>query len=201
MPAITALTLYDVEEELQALADTEDLVETQQETEFLERLADALDTAKIKRDRVAHTILAAEQMQAQCKAEIARLAALKDRFASIEFRLRRYVVRVIRSFGKDPKGKYRKLQGETTMMYLRALPTSVDVLDDAVLAPRFKNVIIEVEQDYWLQLQADHPELRDVTPKAVTVDKERIREALEAGEEVRGADLKLSGHDYSLTVK
>jgi len=48
-----SLTLYDIENEVQALVDTAELVPADREAQFLEELKDAMVFAVDKRDRVA----------------------------------------------------------------------------------------------------------------------------------------------------
>ena len=41
----------------------------------------------------------------------------------------------------------------------------------------------------------------DIRLRNVTIDKEKIRTALENNTDIPGADLKLAGHDHTLIVK
>lgn len=202
----TSLTLYQLEDTYQALLDTEAMVPPALEAEFQQLLHDALFTTVEKRERVAQFLLFLMEGQEQVKKERERLARRNELFANTERRMRRYIAMVIKDQGRDAKGEYRKLIAHTATMFLRALPASIDVTDEDEVPDEYKNITITMPLDLWRRLTYQHNELMmhdtmGIQIKTVVADKERIREAIEHGADVPGADLKLAGHDYSLVVK
>jgi ABC-type transporter Mla subunit MlaD len=129
MAPVTAMTLYDAEEYLSALVESVETVTPEQEQEFLEDLKAALSSAAEMRDRVAHHLAHLEEQQAFAAKEISRLQKFKKERKAAQARLESYVAYCIESQGKDKSGRYKKLEGNTTVMFLRTCPASVEVTD------------------------------------------------------------------------
>src|ERR1022692_4054518 len=92
----TALTtLYQIEDDLQALVNSEDLVTPEQEREFKQNLAEQLRTAVAKRQRVGEFLRFCELQQESCDKEIARIQALKATYAVAQERMEEYVIHTI----------------------------------------------------------------------------------------------------------
>ena len=189
-------TLYDIEEHLDALADSVELVTPDQEQQFLADFQAALTSAADKRDRVAHRLARLENQQAFAAAEIKRLQGFKKGHESEQTRLEGYVSYVIQALGKDAKDKYRKLEGNTTVMFLRGCAPSVDVKDEVAIPLDYKRAIVHMGAAMWDDiLNALDPEFRDAVlatttnDLSVTVDKVAIKAAIEAGIDVPGAKL------------
>lgn len=98
-PAPYPLTLYAIEEQLTAMADTAELVPEEQEQTFLEEFRAALTAAVDKRDRVGQFLAHLEQQAAFVKAEIARLQERKVFFERAVEKMESYVIHVIESIG------------------------------------------------------------------------------------------------------
>lgn len=192
----TALTLYDIEDHLMALTESLETVTPDQEQEFLEDFKAALSGAAEKRDRVAHHLAHLEQQQEFAAKEISRLQKFKKEREAAQARLEGYVSYCIRSQGKDQKGKYKKLEGDTTVMFLRGCAASVEVTDMDALPLDYQsatvtmpasmlnavlNVLYEVFGENVL------PEVG--TSLSRTADKRAIKAAIESGIEVPGAKL------------
>ena len=196
-----SLTLYDVEEEYLAFLDTEDGgVAPELEEAFRRELAIAFEQAVEKREKFGQFLLWCSSQQEQAKKEIDRLRRRNETFANVERRLKRYAVDAIKSWGTDNKGKYRKLVGRTVTLWVRALPSSVDILDEEAVPAEYKRVTVEMPLPLWQQLAAEIP-LEGVVVKSVSVPREPVEAALVAGRDVPGADLRLAGHDHTLVVK
>ena len=102
----------------------------------------------------------------------------------------------IRSQGKDKDGKYKKLEGDTTVMFLRGCPASVEVTDLDALpldyqsatvtmpASLLNDLLNTLEEDFRGKVTA---EITDTLSRVA--DKRAIRHAIEVGIEVRGAEL------------
>ena len=190
----TAWTLYDVEDYLVALTESAETVTPEQESEFLEDLKAALTSAAEKRDRVAHHLAHLEEQQAFAAKEILRLQKFKKEREAAQARLEGYVSYCIESQGKDRAGKYKKLEGNTTVMFLRACPASVEVTDiDSVPldyqtatvtmpASLLNDVLHALDEDFREKVLG---EIRST----LSADKRAIKAAIEAGIEIPGAEL------------
>jgi len=190
----TALTLYDVEDYLVALTESAETVTPEQEGDFLEDLKAALSSAAEKRDRVAHHLAHLEEQQAFAAKEILRLQKFKKEREVAQSRLESYVSYCIESQGKDKAGKYRKLEGNTTAMFLRACPASVEVTDMDSLPPEYQSATVTMPASLLNKvLNALDEEFRTKALREIvctlSADKRWIKAAIEAGMEVPGATL------------
>lgn len=206
---VNPASLYDLEQDLVALLDTEECVPEELRKEFEQALAESLKNTVQKRDRVGQFIRHCELQQDACESEIKRLEARKQMFASVEKQMRNYVLSVIYALGKDAKDKYRKLEGQTVTFSAAKNPKGVDVVDESLIPARHKSITITLPMDAWTALQ---PLFDDVVldsslnaedvrfvrlaiqeakeTATVTVSKSSIKQQLEAGQEVPGARLK-----------
>ena len=203
---MTELSLYRVEEAYLAFLDSEGLVQPDQELEFREELEQALLYRDEKREAVGQFMLYLGSQLEACDREITRLQRRKETIVNVERRMSQYIKAVIKMVPPDKRGMYRHLDSATVKMYLRALPSSVDITDESQISSQYKRVKVSMPLDLWQRLQNAQPELQMYTTLGInvgqiTVDKELVREAIESGREVPGADMKLSGHDHTLIVK
>jgi hypothetical protein len=192
----TQLTLYEVEEHLSALGESIETVTGDQEQEFLEAFKSALSSAAEKRDQVAHYLTHLEQQQVSAAQEISRLQKFKKEREAVQRRLEAYVSYCIQSQGKDQRGRYKKLEGHTTVMFLRGCPASVEVTDvDAVPieyevatvtmpALMLHEIIDALDEDLRHSVTA---QIQRTT--SYVADKRMIKSAIEAGLNVPGAKL------------
>ena len=202
-----APSLFDLEQDLAALLDTEVFVSPEQEAEYRQELGARLEASVEKRDRVGQFIRHCEMQQDNCDAEIERLQERKRSFIAAEKRIRQYVQVVIESLGPDAKGKPKKLEGKTVTFSLRAKPGSVEITDESVVPAEYKSTTVTLPLETW-ELICDDFRDDDDDPlwteiqraKAlVSVSKSAIKAAIDRGAEVPGADLSIGGH--SLVVK
>jgi hypothetical protein len=189
------LTLYAIEEQLTAMADTAELVPEDQEQAFLEEFRAALTAAVDKRDRVGQFLAHLEQQAAFAKAEIARLQERKAFFERATEKMEGYVIRVIESIGPDAKGKYPKLEGRTVTFSIKDCPPSVAIQDEAAIPSDYKAITITVPALKWeallgsLDLEQRAGVLDAVEKPKVAVSKTAIKKAIDGGAQVPGADL------------
>lgn len=211
--------LYEVEENLAALLDTEALVTEEQRTEFALELQAGLKVAKDKRDRVAQFVTHCKTAVELATSEIARLRQRQQLFEKAADRLEGYVVGVIQSISApDAKGKYPKLEGHTSTLAIQRNPSSVVAEDEAAIPLSYKDAELKTRcpADRWaaaaaeiaslcagLQFGDDARQVLDLIldPKNVqhSIRKSEIKKAIEAGESVAGADLQVG--EYRLVVK
>jgi hypothetical protein len=194
-PAPRPLTLYAIEEQLTALADTAELLPEDQEQAFLEEFRAALTTAVEKRDRVGQFLSHLEHQVAFAKAEIARLQERKVFFERAIEKMKGYVIHVIESIGPDAKGKYPKLEGRTVTFSIKDCPPSVEIKDEATVPSNYKAITITMPALKWealldsLDLEQRAAVLDSVEKPKVAVSKTAIKKAIGDGAQVPGADL------------
>ena len=203
---MAAISLYQIEEDLQALLDTEEGgVAPEHEEEIQRKLIEAQMAAVDKRERVHQFMVHVEGQKASIDNEIKRLQALKKSYSSALDRIEGYIEGVIVGLGKDAKGKYKKLEGQTCVFSLRAAPDSVHILDEDKVPACFKGITIKVSAEAWSEFcdSADIDErgkfLAAVEKFEYEVKKKPIADALKANESVPGVELKTER--YALQVK
>jgi len=189
-------TLHDLEDRLDALANSAALVTPEQEQAFLVDFRIAMTTAIAKRDRVAARLAKLENQQEFAALEISRLQAFKAAKAADQARLEGYITHVIESLGKDDKGKYRRLEGNSSVLFLRTCPASVEVTDESAVPLDYKTATVKLPAALWNDvLNALDDGLRDTVlaatsrDLALTADKRAIKAAIEANCEVPGTRL------------
>jgi hypothetical protein len=189
------LTLYAIEEQLTAMADTAEVVPEDQEQAFLEEFRAALTAAVEKRDRVGQFLAHLEHQASFAKAEIARLQERKAFFERATEKMEGYVIHVIESSGPDAKGKYPKLEGRTVTFSIKDCPPSVAIQDEASIPSDYKAITITMPALKWealldsLELEQRAGVLDNVEKPKVTVSKAAIKKAIDCGAQVPGADL------------
>lgn len=166
----TALTLYELEDNLLALTESEAMTQDdeQQHLAILQEIAQASQAAVQKRDNLVRFFRHLDCQDAAIDAEIKRLRDLKDHNGKARERLEKYVIGIIEQFVPAPKRGAKKLEGSIGVLSLRSNPPSVEIIDEAVIPAEF---------------------LVTPPPPAARPDKKAIKEAIQAGREVPGADL------------
>ena len=215
MPTKAALPpLYEVEDSLLALLDTDEAGVMEGEEEFRRELAAGLETAAQKRDSTAGFIKMCEYAAAAAGAESQRLLARKRGFENAAERLRGYVVKIIESLPRERnrKGeeKLRKLEGNKFTMSARACQASLEITDAAKVPEEFLTVTVAMPNSVWRRLieaaGAYAPkELSAIADRTgwckpqISIDNAKVKAALMDGRDVPGADL-ITGKN-SLVVK
>jgi hypothetical protein len=118
--------------------------------------------------------------------------------------MRQYVQSVIELLGVDEKGRYKKLDGKTVTFSLRTNPPSVAVTNEDAVPDIYKTITVTLPLEVWrsiVKLGGEfEPDLNWATDKGkVNTSKIGIREAIDTGLEVPGADLNIGGH--TLVIK
>ena len=197
-------TLFTIEDDLQALLNSEDLVSEDQIEQFKVEFAAKLASAVEKRQRVGEFIRFCELMQSNCEAEIKRLDALRNSYAAAQERCEEFVIYTIEQLGRDPRGKHRKLAGHTVTISVAQNPDSVDVVDPERIPDRFQNMELKLPRDVWKRVLASFEKREDAEGQETaavlrsagenatrSVNKTAIREQMKTGMEIPGADLKI----------
>src|ERR1039458_10152534 len=199
-PAVTAASLYGIEDRLAALVETAELVSPEQEQEFRAEFQAALTAAVDKRDRVGQFLAHLEQQIAFAKFEIDRLRQRKATCERALARLEDYVIGTIENLGTDSKGKYRRLEGKTTTFSIRGCPPSVEVNDESAIPSEYKTLTLKLPAVTWEQLldgldiEQRAAVLGQVKSPEVFVEKRSIKTAIDGGAAVPGAGLAVGKH-------
>lgn len=144
--------LYEIEDDLLALLDSEDGVPAEMEEQFRADLAAALTAAKDKRERFAKKIIQDEADAKFARAEAKRITEwARVREARAE-RLRGYAVDVIAALPKNAKGERQKLEGLTVTMSARKCPESLEIIDASLVPLELKSATVTMAAEDWLEL-------------------------------------------------
>ena len=184
------LTLFQIEESLVLLAESAE--EEGLTPEIEGALAAYLKGAVEKRDRVAEFIRFCEAMAELAKAEVKRLQARQKHFEAAAERVSSMVLRFLEWLGAE------KLEGRTNTLKKRKCPPSVNVIDEQKIPAEYKRVTVTLPLPQWQRLLAGTPEdarnavLAGVRKQEITLDLEAIKQALNLGQAVEGADRALN---------
>ena len=196
-PAVTADSIFEIEQYLAAMVETADLVPPEQEQEFLAEFRHTLSTAIEQRDRVGQYMAHLETQAAFAKAEIERLRQSKLIYERSLERVEQYVLSTIESLGKDTKGNRRKLEGNTVTFSARACPPSVEITDEAAVPVEFKTLTIRLLASTWERLLDSlgidqRTEIFSQVKRAeYEVSKSAIKAALDSRTPVPGATITI----------
>jgi len=193
-PETKSLTLYEAEGYLADLLETEGAVTPEQQEAFDLELSRSLAVTQDKREKVARFILQCEDQAEFCKVESKRIAARGKVFENTAQRVREYVLSYIMAQGADLKGKFQKLVGKTTTMRAHANPVSVEILNEEAIPTKYKIALPELPLEVWHVIVDRFPNETAGALKSVKIDKHAVKEAIEHGEEVLGADLNLGAY-------
>ena len=193
----TALTLYEVEDNLAALANTFDLVEEAEARQMiLAEIGRALRQAQDKRDAVVGFLRHCEAQQRFADQEIERIKSRRDRIARLQEELEQYVVRVIEQFVIPDRRGVKRLEGNFSSIRIQKNPDSVVITDENTLPLALKDAVLTMPAYVWeALLERLSKEERAVFEAQVKKcefkpDKRALAGELKKGEEIPGADLK-----------
>ena len=180
-------SLYTLEDGLQTLLDTAEMVTPEEQAEFAADLEAALAATVQKRDRVGWFMAHIEGQTALAAAEIKRLQTRKAFFEAVLERVETSVVRTIYNLGVDAKGKYRTLEGDTVSFSVRRCPATVAITDEATVPAAYKSVSITLPALTWealldaLDIETRVKVLDEVKRPDSSVSKTLLKAAIEAG--------------------
>jgi hypothetical protein len=199
-----SLTLYQIEDTLLTLLETADGgIAPELEGQYRADLAQALQRAVDKRDRVGQFIKYLEDQAQFADEEAKRLADRKQMFERAAERLRGYVKWTIESMGQDQQGKWRKLEGQTVTFSLRKLPDTLQVDDEAAIPLEYKTAVITVPAAAWqrhLEAAGDREViLAAIIATEVKLDRRRLLAKLKEGVELPGVDIRFG--DLGLAIR
>lgn len=145
-------SLFDLEESLQALLDTAELVTPEDELIFEQDLSTALTHAVDKRQKFHEFLCYLESQTELAGKELERLRTRKSRLEATHDKLERYCVSVIERIGPDEKGKLKRLEGHTVTLSARGMASQVEITDESQLPASCRRVEVKLPADLWAEL-------------------------------------------------
>ena len=199
-------TLYEVEDQLQALVNSIDLAEEPSSREpILEQIEASLRRTKQKRDAVAGFLAHCEVQQRFADEEIARIQARKAFIARVQAELETRVIRLIEQFAPTDRKGIKRLEGNCSAMRIQKNPDSVVVMDANLVPPALKTAVITMPAYVWEALLEclDLEERKEfellIQKLEYKPDKRAIGAELKNGTEIPGADLTFGDWRLVLT--
>jgi len=196
-----ACTLYELEDHLQALANSVALAEDEPTRQLiLDEIGQALRRTKEKRDAVVAFLRHCELQQEFADAEIERLEKRKTFIASVAKQLESYVVQLIEEFAAPDRKGVQRLEGNVSSLRIQRNPDSVLITDLNAIPLAFRHVTVMMPAYVWeALLERVGAEDRKVFESRVEKvemrpDKKAIAAELKKGTAITGADLKFGGH-------
>jgi hypothetical protein len=190
-------TLYELEDTLQAFANTIALAEEPSVRQLiLDEIGHALRKTKDKRDRVVEFLRHCEQQQKFAEAEIDRIQKRKGVITRVCGELECYLVQVIDQFAIPDQRGIKRLEGNLSSMRIQKNPDSVLITDEHALSVAWKDVVLTMPAYVWeallQRLATDERALfeQKVKKSEFKPDKKAIANELKRGMQIPGADLK-----------
>lgn len=192
-----ACALYELEDNLEAFANTVDLAEDEPSRRLiLDEIGHALRRAKEKRDTVVAFFRHCEMQQKFADLEIERIQKKKARISQVQAELERYVVQLVEQFAVTDRRGVKRLEGNLSSLGIQKNPDSVLITDLDAIPLAFKHAILAMPAHVWeALLQRLGLEDRKVFESRVEklefrADKKAIAAELKNGVPIAGADLK-----------
>lgn len=144
-----ALSLHGIVDHLFALEETLEMVPDEEMGRFLQDLLGAEELVGQKCDAYQGLMGWAEGRVDLANKEAKRLNARAAKLQSFVKSLEEYVLRVIRSGGRDEKGDYRRLQGRLVTFTAKANPPSTDITDQSLVLSKYKTTTVSMPRETW----------------------------------------------------
>ena len=201
----SSITLYEIEDNLAALANTFEVVEGEEIKQILlDEIGRALWQAQEKRDAVVAFLRHCEAQQTFADQEIERLKKRRDRIARFQEEFEQYIVSIIDRFAVPDRRGVRRLEGNVSSMRIQKNPDSVVITDENAVPIAFKDVVVTMPAHVWEalleRLGKDERTCFEARLKKTEfkLDKRALASELKDGSEIRGADLKFG--DFRLVI-
>lgn len=197
----TSLTLYELEDNLVALMDSEPTDE-EQHLAWLDDLSKYTEVAVAKRDSVIRFLRHLDLQAENVDAEITRLSRLKASYEGGKARVERYVIAILEQLPEPKKGT-RKLEGSVGVLSLAKKPDRTEVTHPDQVPFEYQDATVVLSAVEWKHIEETLGSLCEHKPATKRISysprKTDIKEAIQGGEEVPGAHL--SGGENRLVVK
>jgi hypothetical protein len=205
IPRPTSCTLYDLEDNLQALVNSIDLAEEPSAREtILEEIGQALRRTAEKRDAVVAFLRHCEMQRSFADAEIDRIQKRKATIARLQEELEFHLVRMVEQYAKPDRRGIQRLEGNFSSLRIQKNPDSVLITDVGAIPLAFKQAILAMPAHVWeallqtLELEDRKTWESRVEKLEFKPDKKAIGAELKSGTEIPGADLKFG--DWRLVI-
>jgi Siphovirus Gp157 len=190
-------TLYELEDTLEAFANTIDLVEAEADRRLiLDEIGQALRRTKEKRDAVVAFLRHCEMLQKFADAEIERIQKKKALISRVQEQLEHHVVQVVDEFAVPDRRGLKRLEGNVSSMRIQKNPDSILITDLDAIPLGFKQALLAMPAHVWEAL-LERLSLEDrkvfesrVEKLEYKADKKAIAAELKNGVPIAGADLK-----------
>ena len=194
-------TLYDLEDNLQALANSIALAEDEGARQIiLDEIGQALCKTKEKRDAVVAFLRLCELQRKFADTEIERIERRKAFIRSVQDQLENYVAQLIEQFAPPDRKGVQHLEGNVSSMRIQKNPDSVLIKDLNALPSAFKHVTLSMPAYVWEALLNcvsldERKEFESRVEKTeYRPDKKAIAGELKNGMAIPGADMKFGGY-------
>ena len=201
----TSVTLYEIEDNLAALANTFEVFEGEEIKQILlDEIGRSLWQAKEKRDAVVAFLRHCEAQQKFADQEIERIRNRRDRIARFQAEFERYIVSIIDRFAVPDRRGVKRLEGNISSMRMQKNPDSVAITDENAVPLAFKDVVLTMPAQVWEALleRLGKEERADfegrIKKTEFKPDKRVLASELKNGSEIPGADLKFG--EYRLVT-
>jgi hypothetical protein len=205
VPSPRSCTLYELEDNLQALVDSIELAEEPSAREsILEEIGHALRKTAEKRDAVVAFLRHCEMQRRFADAEIERIQKRKALIARLQEELELHIVGVVERYAKPDRRGIQRLDGNVSSLRIQKNPDSVLIADLGAVPLSFKQALIAMPAHVWeallQRLGLDERKIWEgrVDKLEFKPDKKAIAAELKTGTEIPGADLKFG--DWRLVV-
>jgi hypothetical protein len=197
IPSSKSCTLYELEDNLQALVNSIDLAEDPSAREsILEEIGQTLRRTAEKRDAVVAFLRHCDMQQRFADAEIERIQKRKAAIARLEEELETHLVQVVERYAKPDRRGVQRLEGNFSSMRIQKNPDSVFITDLGAIPLAFKQAVVALPAHVWeallqrLGLEERKTWEARVEKLEFKPDKKAIGAELKRGTEIPGADLK-----------
>ena len=201
----TSVTLYEIEDNLAALANTFEVVDGEEIKQILlDEIGRTLWQAKEKRDAVVAFLRHCEAQQKFADQEIERIRNRRDRIARFQAEFERYLISIIDRFAVPDRRGVKRLEGNISSMRMQKNPDSVAITDETAVPLAFKDVVLTMPAQLWEalveRLEKDERAGFETQIKKTEFkpDKRALASELKNGTEIAGADLKFG--EYRLVT-
>ena len=198
-------TLYELEENLQALVNSIDLAEEPSQREsILEQIGESLRRTREKRDAVVAFLRHCESQVKFADDEIQRIERRKAAIARLKQELELHIVGVVDRYAHPDRRGIQRLEGNFSSMRIQKNPDSVLITDVSAVPLAFKQAVLSMPAHVWgallerLSIEERKTWEGHVDKIEFKPDKKAIGAELKHGTQIPGADLKFG--DWRLVI-
>src|SRR5580704_17314913 len=149
-PQPNPCTLYELEDNLEAFANTIDLAEDEPARRLIvDEIGQALRKTTEKRDAVVAFLRHCEMQQRFAEAEVERIRKRKASIARVQEELESHLVGVVERYAKSDRRGVRRLEGNFSSLRIQKNPDSVLITDIVAVPLAFKQALLSMPAHVW----------------------------------------------------